>query len=317
MKKILYVFIMLLPQLSACTSEYSLDLEGEKEVLAVNVLAEADSTVSASVSHSWIFGTKPSVSTVTDAKVSVSVNGQNRGCMIYDPKVKKYVCDVVVYEGDTVKIAAVSEKYGSAEGSSVVPRKVRIDSWSMDYFLETDDMSTIVGPDGSVSHPTAIRYDYSLTFTDPADEENYYLLNVTGATSSDPILGENDTPLDAVFSVNDEFLVFSDRSIAGKTYTLTFRLSSWYDGWWNSSDLFSHTIRFCSISKDYYLYLLSLHKKYDGLNGSLEELGLAEPRYVYTNVSSGAGIVGAQCVDVVVNDVSEIVKDNLGIVPWQ
>lgn len=316
MKNTFYILILLMPLLSACTSYYYPDLDDEKEVLAINVLAEADSTVSASLSHSWFFGSMPSDLTVTDARVSLAVNGEVRGEMIYDQKKKKYVSEVFVSEGDEIEVSAHSVKYGLASGRSIVPRKVKIQSWSMAYFLETDDMSTIIGPDGSVSHPTAIRYDYSLTFTDPADEDNYYLLNVKGATSSDPILGENDSPLDAVFSINDEFIVFSDRSIKGRTYTLTCRLSSWYDGWW-SDDLFSHTLCFYSISKDYYMYLLSLHKKYDGLNGSLEELGLAEQRSVYTNVSSGAGIVGAQSVDVIVNDVTEIVKDNLGIVPRQ
>lgn len=311
MKKtyLLKVLPLALPLISACTSICHPEMEGD-EVLAVNVLAEADSLVSASVSHSWYFASRPKDPSVSDADVTVSVNGEMRGKMTYDSASRRYLSDVRVKEGDKVEVSAMSAGYGSAKGSSVVPVKVKIDSWSMEYFLEKDNNTIIVNPDGSFHHPTAIRYDYYITFTDPADEENYYLLQVDGE-SVDPIFGENDSPLDAVFATNDEFMVFSDRSIAGKEYTLTCRLSS-YGALWDTK-MFFHRIGFYSISRDYYLYLLSIHKKYDGLNGTLEELGLAEPRSVYTNVSSGAGIVGAQSVDVIFNDVSEIAKNELGI----
>ncbi|MDE7496855.1 MAG: DUF4249 domain-containing protein, partial [Muribaculaceae bacterium] len=69
-----------------------------------------------------------------------------------------------------------------------------------------------------------------------------------------------------------------------------------------------------TISRDYYLYRLSLSKTYNGVQGRLEELGMAAPRNVFCNVSPGKGIVASCAPSVIVNDLydelMQIYSDN-------
>lgn len=297
--------ILLTAGLGSCTTDIDPDVDFE-EVLVINMLAEAGKPITASVTHSWLFNAKPKDVAVSDAIVVLTINGGPSVRMTYDPDSRNFVSDVIPQEGDQVEVFAATTKYGNASGRSIVPHSVSIENISYTYFVEKDDLSTTIIPDGNggyiMYHPDVYRFDFTLTFTDPADEENYYLLD--GASESfDPVLNENSTPLDAVFSRNNEFIVFSDRTISGETYNLKFRMSVW-----EKTPSMIHTIRLFSISKEYYQYLISLHKKYDGVQGTLEEIGVAEPLRIYSNVSSGAGIVGAQSLDMREFDFSDIFK---------
>lgn len=292
--------------LSSCTTDIEPNVDMD-EVLVINMLAEAGQPITASVTHSWPFDAKPKDVAVSDAKVVLTLNGSSSTRMTFDPESKKFVSEVVPQEGDEVEVSVVSANYGNASGRSVVPKSVKIEDLTYTYFVEKDELCTTILPDGNgghiIYHPDVYRFDFSLKFSDPSDEENYYLLD--GASESfDPILNENSTALDAVFTRNNEFIVFSDRTFQGDGYDLKFRISVW-----EYTPTGVSTIRLYSISKEYYQYLISLHKKYDGVNGTLEEIGVAEPLRIYSNVSSGAGIVGAQSVDMRVIDFSSIVGE--------
>lgn len=306
-----------------CSTDFDPDVDATP-VAVLNVLAEADSTVTASVSHSWLFGTEPGNVTVGNARVSLKVNGTLMGLMEFDGNSGKYVSPYRPVEGDEIEVSVRTVDYGDAVGATTVPRKVKIDRWECTPTAEIDYDGIIVQPDGSWEYNRTLKLNYSITFTDPAGEENYYMLSGKayhwwgGGTCDDPILGENDSPLEAVFAKDNTFMVFSDRSIAGKSYTLSYTTtysldSSGYPGdivQDENGDLHVYDrIALCSISREYYLYLLSLYKKYGELNSTLENLGFAEPKAIYTNVSPGVGIVGSQTADMIVNDVYGIIGE--------
>lgn len=93
------------------------------------------------------------------------------------------------------------------------------------------------------------------------------------------IFSENDTPLDAVFKNDFDFNIFSDRSISGKTTTISCKIYFNEAALaWNRPEEFIQELYLYSISKDYYLYLLSQHKQNTGVNGFLNEWGIGQIR---------------------------------------
>lgn len=308
---------------AGCSTDFDPDVDATP-VAVLNVLAEADSTVTASVSHSWLFGTEPGDVTVGNARVVLKVNGTSMGLMEFDRNDGKYTSTYRPVEGDEIEVSVRTVHYGDAVGATTVPRKVKIDRWECTPTTVIDYDGIIVQPDGSWEYNRTLKLNYSITFTDPSGEENYYMLSGKayhwwgGGTCDDPILGENDSPLEAVFAKDNTFMVFSDRSIAGKSYTLSYTTTySLSQGGYpgdivqdENGDLHVYDrIALCSISREYYLYLLSLYKKYGELNSNLENLGFAEPKAIYTNVNPGVGIVGSQTADMIVNDVYRIIEE--------
>lgn len=321
MKHYISIFI-LATLLSACTSGFNPDIE-ESPVVVINMLATPDSLLRASVTRSWqhTLLNKPDVR-LRDAEVVVSVNGAPAKAMTYDSDRGDFFIDYRPSQGDRIEISAFSREYGSASGVTVIPEAVKIDDWSFTAMRVTDYDGIIV-EDSTLSYLPRLEIRYSITFTDPADQENYYLLSgkpyfeFGGGVSSDPILGENDSPLDAIFSKGKYFIVFSDRSINGKSYTLSYTTS--YIPFVPVTELakgrITDRISLCSISRDYYLYMLSIYKKYGDLNNNLEDIGLMEPKLIYSNVEQGCGIIASQSSDTINNDVHDLVLRFAGIIP--
>lgn len=290
----------------ACTSDYSPSFE-EKPVLVINVIASPGEPIEASVTHSWPVGelVKGNVD-LPDAEVQLVVNDGAPIRMTYDAASARFRSDRVARAADRICVSASHPDYGSASGATTVPRPVVISDWKCTHRVETDYNGYIYESDGTWGHPRMVRFVYSVTFSDPVDEENYYLVS-SDLDCDDPIIDENNTPLEAIFIKSKDFYVFSDRQINGKTYTLTCSKTYTLHYILPGED-FINRISVYSISKEYYLYLLSLYKKYETISGALEEIGLAEPRSVYSNVSSGAGVVAAQAPTTIINDVAEIMR---------
>ena len=310
----------LMMAVQGCESDFDPDIN-DKPVVVVNMLAQPGNKLSASITHSWSHtdNSFPDVK-IADATVSYSINGHRTGVMIYNPVTGEYETEYTPEVGDDIEISVKSDIYGSVSGRTYVPEQVKIDKWSFNP-VEVTDYNGIVSGD-TLSYLRRLNIEYSITFSDPAGEENYYMISgrqyhdTGGGFSSDPIISENNTPMDAIFSKNSTFVVFSDRSIDGRTYTLRYTCS--YTPFIPITDFaerLTDRIALCSISRDYYLYLLSIYKKYGDLNHNLEDLGLTEPKIIYSNVTDGAGIVAAQSSDTIVNDVHDIVCRFIGIDP--
>ena len=319
MKYTKLIYMPLIALMGSCVDEFNPDFDNTP-IAVLNALIQADSTVSVSVSRSFTTldgsngGESVERNIIKNAVVTLFINGQDLGKMTYDPSSLKYNSTVKAKSKDIVTIKVTTKDYGSAEGTTSVPDKIKNAGWSYTASVEIDYDTTIIYPGGESYHPEVAIINYSVTFQDTADEENYYMLysNDLDFECKDPIIGENDTPLDAIYTKYTELYFFSDKSISGKEYTINFscRYSKglhYFPG--NGTDKIINKVGLYSISRDYYLYLLSIHKKYEGLNGMLEDFGISEPKVVYTNVSPGIGIVAAETpVCYIENDVTDIVN---------
>lgn len=300
--------LLVMFMLSSCTTGFEPEID-ESPVTVLNVLVANDSVISASVTRSWVFNTSVTSAQVAlpDARVEYSLNDSRWIPMKYDESRLRYFADQVAVEGDRVHIRA-SSRFGEAEGWAEVPRVVPIER--VEYTVESrvDNESIIVSPgDNSISHPVEVIIRYRVSFTDPADTENYYLLGLEGDRFDvdDPIISDNESSMDALINQYHYCWFFTDAGIEGKTYTLSLYSTHHVSGYyypWNTTD----TIKLISISRDYYLYLLSLQKKYSGFNGILEDMGVADPRIIFSNVNPGTGIVASQSLSLYQHDLHHI-----------
>ena len=125
---------------------------------------------------------------------------------------------------------------------------------------------------------------FNLKVTDPADQENYYMVTFHQYMYDYPISFYTSEQI--VENGNDGYLnyaVFSDKLINGISKTLAFDLEI------NNftEEVNPLNIRCNSISKEMYLYYLRLSTYWNAQNSFL-----AEPVMVYTNINNGLGIFG-------------------------
>lgn len=299
--------------LPSCTTDFDPKLD-DTPIPVINALAERDSLLVAMVSRSWLFNTlnDPAKATLPDANVQYRVDGGQWLPMTFNEETARYECDHRCMAGESVEIKA-DTRFGEAEGSANVPTAVPIDK--VEYTVETriDQNSFSMGYNGEISHPLEMTLRFKVTFTDPAGE-NYYLVAGSGYVD-DPIIGENESAMDGVLNKYHYCSFFTDRTISLQTYTLSL-FESFYlwptgDGGYGRPWSTKSTIKLINLSKDYYLYILSLFKKYTGFQGILEDFGVAEPRSVFSNVSTGAGIIASDAVSLYELDVLPIFEKEL------
>ncbi|MDE6120202.1 MAG: DUF4249 domain-containing protein [Muribaculaceae bacterium] len=311
-------FGVVLLAMAACACSTSVDIDlntPQKPVL--NLLASAGSPVTLSLSTTWHYDKPDEKRYPTDYEAVLTVNGQfvetMSGLDSDDPDCGHQIkSDYIVREGDKIEVSVVTADYGTLKAATEVPEKVSIESTDFTYTVYEDHNS--MWSDGvNIYYSTTVRFNYRITFTDPAGEENYYMLS-GNVYPSDPIFDENQNAIDGIID-NDNysyFSIFSDRSIDGKTYALNCFTLHYNHPYYGSHDGSIDRIGLYSISRDYYHYLLSVLKKDSGLQGTLDEIGLGEPQTVFTNIEGGLGIAASQSGETVEVDVSEFIEEALG-----
>lgn len=226
--------------------------------------------------------------------------------------------------GDKIRIVAHSETYGDAEGEVTVPHPVAIDDVA---FLVNNAEIERSGDKLIYSGNVSLE----ISFTDPAEEKNYYLFegsryyddNNDGLYSygttmwldydAEPLFTEHVSSLESAVSETSGYTFFSDRMIAGKTYPLHIRLVnvSYPVSADNNFDSNKSYVKFVlsSISESYYKHVISVWESNDGINGILGGVGLADPVWECSNVSTGAGVISASAPSKIQIPVSEFFKD--------
>lgn len=66
-----------------------------------------------------------------------------------------------------------------------------------------------------------------------------------------------------------------------------------------------------TVSKSYYNWAVYKWNVDEGITGDLSDIGLAESKWGYSNVSSGAGVVAAQASSKFTIDLKEFLKKTL------
>jgi hypothetical protein len=291
------------------------------------------------VTHTWRYsqsqGSDESL-TVKDAVVQMYINDkfvenltytETETVNYYEETVieRTYCSTVAPKSGDRVKFIATSDKYGTAEAEVTVPVPVPVDT--LEYTLTpTYVKSTIAGLATGDGHYDDLYGTLSmdLSFTDPADVDNYYFFNckafepeyaigdvedptltfrVSGFDYDiEPLFAEHISAFEAL-NGGDAWgcTFFTDKQISGRTYPLHVRFTNlryWAYNVPNNDDYYNVglNIYLYSISESYYKWMLYKWQKENGIRGTLSDVGLGEALLGYSNVSTGAGLVAARSV---------------------
>lgn len=223
-----------------------------------------------------------------------------------------YKAEYIPKCGDRIRLEAESEEYGSAWAEATVPQTVEIDS--VDYTVSNfHDRNT------TLSEFYLFDMNLSVWFSDPGNDTNYYMFETSSSyyfkgtdadgieyeesvnfsdVTDDPLFTEHVSAIDHVLAETSGYSLFSDRQISGKRYPLHVRLegvSYQIDNRSATPDMENSYISLIlySISPSYYSHVISVWAANDGIVGALGDVGLAEPVFAASNVSTGAGVVSA------------------------
>ncbi len=299
-------------------------------VLCLNSLITPGSPIEVQITRTWVFTDEEGEKnhSVDDAALSIYANGE-----LVDS-------DYIPAEGDHIRLVATSLKYGKAEAEVTVPVSTQI------YIAKTtpkiESGSVYNNPGRGISAITTFDMLISLGMEDSDSDSNFYLLNFESFLNEDNGLwaegsdfyydptytyfyGGEFEPLDAVFyeqsNAFDEVLnygyhnlFFSDRLLNKERKALdfefincNFQLSNWNGdktklecGW---------ELTLYSISESYYKWLTYCWQSDSVVLGDIANVGLADPAWGYSNVSTGAGLVAAQSSTTVTLNLQDFLYD--------
>lgn len=316
---ILKKFIMLLLPLllAGCYEDFTPDID-TKPVLCLNSIITAGEPIEVEVSRTWLYTDEAGERdhSVTDATVSIYVNGALVGA------------DYLAQEGDAIRIVAESKAYGRAEAEVVVPVSVPIasltwdavvtDSWEIDY---DHDLWTRA----NISRTYRFDLKAKMKIDDPAAAVNYYQFTYaafpeeeepepgtsvwrpmdfypgTFKYEAEPIFSEHIGQYEAITGANDAygFTFFTDRQFSGKSYTLNLQFNDMRYSIRDSE--YSPELVDCgleltlyTVSPSYYNWCVYRWNVDSGFISDFGDVGLGDPVWGYSNVSTGAGVVAAQ-----------------------
>lgn len=312
---------------TGCYQDFEPDIKSSP-LLCVNSNIIAGQRVTVHVTRTWRYSegipNEDIDIQIKDADVSISVNGTESYPLKFEEREKGlsrekeyvYVSDYVAKEGDRITVSAISKDYGEAHGSTIVPNAIKIDK-----VVPTIKNRSIK----RYGNRLEARFDLScaVTFTDPGDAINYYrfdidrylpdgyldennlyhgsnetITSMTYDFSEEPIFSEHVGVLEAIVSDTGGYTVFSDRQISGKSYTIHFSIPGCH---YECNDITRPrvsdlVVKLSHISTGYYNYMMSLWATTEGINGVLGDVGLGNPVWEYSNVSTGAGIISSSAV---------------------
>ncbi|MDE5871492.1 MAG: DUF4249 domain-containing protein [Muribaculaceae bacterium] len=310
------LYPILLPLfLTGCYEDFDPHID-TTPVLCLNSLITAGSPIDVKVTRSWTYTevTGESDHSVTDATVSIYANGI--------PVDSGYVAE----EGDRIRIHAVSPSYGEAEAEVTVPVSPRISDTDFSTVVTDLRMQNYQGWGLNADIWFDIRI--SMEFADIRETDDYHRLTYTtfspkGIMSGeedpelplrpvhyahlsggnfdalDPVFYEQVDPFEDMMYGSYYYTFFSDRLYNGEKKTLTFGFSTCFfdlSGWHGDpNDLeCGWEVTLYSISESYYKWLAYIEHDNGIIFNDFSYLGMADPIWSYSNVSTGAGVVAAE-----------------------
>ena len=302
--------------LTGCYEDFSPEVD-TKPVLCLNSLITAGEPIEVKVSHTWMFNDEKGKNNhaVTDAKLTILANERIVG-KDYLPK-----------EGDKIRIMAESPTYGNAMAEVVVPCATPIGKVKF-----TPVVTNIWKGDEDFFHyqmlaDITFNLNIEMEINDPAGTDDYYKFDYspfigiwngnlgddfeasgpdpftigTFEYNAEPIFKEHVGVFETVMGNGEDtdFVFFTDRQFPGRTYTLhlnftnnTFNIKNEiYDDSLLECGL---TLYLTTVSESYYNWAVYKWNVDEGITGDLSDIGLAESKWGYSNVSTGAGVVAAQ-----------------------
>ena len=319
-----YIIPVALPLiLTGCYEDFTPKIE-TKPVLCLNSLINTGQPISVQVTHTWLYSDSDAMEnhSVSDAVVSIIVNGEEKEA------------DYLAQEGDHIRITATSPTYGFAEAEVTVPYAVPIKAvrytpiaiegetsiGQHNVLTAIYEFKINIAIDIFDPADTENYYGFTTTTFNNSDirphlsegeEEGDYAGDVTvygntefyGGTldyEAEPIFGEHIGVFESMIAGGTyDFSFFTDRQFSGSNYTLHLKYSNAHygiivQGWSPEVIDFGYTFTLYSISKSYYNWANYKWQRNYGEIDDLSEVGLGEPTWGYSNVSTGAGVVAAR-----------------------
>jgi hypothetical protein len=285
-------------------------------MVVVNSFVTPDLVVSAQVSLSTFFLSNQDTFTMIDnAKVNLLVNGVIKESLKLTSD-GLYVGTYHPVIGDSIRLQVQTPGKNEVDcGTRVLPQTtvLSVDTSRVFTGITTPltSVNTTTKTIDTTGYAIGRTLKFVLHFSDNPSIQNYYRLVVITKTfnskgysvsysfSFDDIVSGN-TPENSVGPptslTSNKFNVFSDDLFNGKQYPLTFSIADnvnvYYPGKAKKAAKREVDINLQSISKSYYLYLLT--------RASIKtNTFFAEPVQVFSNVDGGIGILGSYTSNVV------------------
>lgn len=327
LKKIYPLLLALI--LTGCSEDFTPDVD-VTPVLCLNSLITAGEPVEVSVTHTWLYtdGSGDEDHKVDDAVVHIYVNGS--------PAPQGFI----PREGDRIRIVAESVTYGVAEAEVTVPEAPDIDTFS--WHAEVTDLWSEDVPGWEMLANVTFGLSAGLTVADRPGSEDYYRFSYLGfnphVDNDDPYdystsfpsvefrLGSFLEELEPIFSEHVGameslgggssygFTFFTDRQFSGKSYTLHLQFKDLE--YFVRNQEFDPALLDCgltltvsSVSRSYYNWADYCWQMDNGIMGDLGDVGLGDPIWGYSNVSTGAGVVAAESSSTVTVKLSDFLGE--------
>jgi hypothetical protein len=296
----------------SCEKVINIDFPDEGRKIVLNSLFDSDSTLTIKLTKSvHVLSTNYNFEPVTNATVWLYENEQlietttenDEGYYHFNSKIKS---------GKTYSINANADGLPGISSKTIVPTPVIIDTINLDFRIVNE-----------VFGPFLKQIDFNLEFKDNPLEQNFYMLNayfyqIEGyavSQDNDTTYMKNrcnlnlSTPIPAITENNGYIgmsIIFDDATFNGELYNLQFQSEYLYfNAYYNQDPETTIYFSLSSISKDYYLYLVSYSKYLD-----IQGIPLAEPIKVHSNIENGFGIFAgaAIAIDSVKFNMDDVLK---------
>lgn len=314
---IIWFVLLSISIFTSCEKEIDFDGETTESQLVLNSFITPDSTIAANISESQFFLNNDYLfKAVENAEVSIYCNGILKETMQHSLN-GKYISATKPEVGDIVKLVVkVPEKDEITGETTVYPKAnvVKLDSiviWTgAKPIIETVNTVDNGLPKTETIVVGKYRFRtirYILTFEDAANMKNYYRLVVSQTstfngkkkvnydyTLDDIVSGNTKDLLPGIPAINEsknQFHVFTDELINGKTYPLSFIIrdtaSIYLPEYQRPLPKKTVEIDLQSVCNNFYLFLKTRSDQQ-----TANQL-FSEPIQIYNNVTGGIGLVGS------------------------
>jgi hypothetical protein len=314
---IIWFVLLSISIFTSCEKEIDFDGETTESQLVLNSFITPDSTIVANVSESQFFLNNDYLfKAVENAEVSIYCNGILKETMQHSLN-GKYISATKPEVGDVVKLVVkVPEKDEITGETTIYPKAnvLKLDSiviWTgAKPIIETVNTVDNGLPKTETIVVGKYRFRtirYILTFEDAATMKNYYRLVVSQTstfegkkkvnydyTLDDIVSGNTKDLLPGIPAINEsknQFHVFTDELINGKTYPLSFTIrdtaSIYLPEYQRPLPKKTVEIDLQSVCNNFYLFLKTRSDQQ-----TANQL-FSEPIQIFNNVNGGIGLVGS------------------------
>ena len=276
-KNLIYIVLFLIISVS-CEKIIDINIPEKDKKIVINSIISTDSLIKVNVSKSLNILDNQNAIFLNDATVKLyednvfieqltNITNGNYKSQTFYPQV-----------GKNYKIEVSSNGLKTITAENKIPNKVTIN--------KIDTITKNVEGYNT--------FEFTINFTDPVNEENYYFLeaksfvplgydnygNIIDYDIQNLYIFSDDKIVDSEIDYNGG-IIFNDKLINGQTYPLKINIDKY--NFYNDTNMVY--IYLNSVSKDFYLYVKSYSMNVNNRNDPF-----AEPVQVYENINNGYGI---------------------------